>query len=112
MFGTTFKRQAIALVVIATLVMILVVANAFGKVPTTSDRANTAWSQRLTGQAAQELETARNERAMAALSARLTAQAASYKAHDPQVEAARAARAAKAWSDRLTAQAAAELAAK
>jgi hypothetical protein len=100
--NTTHKVSGLAVVA-----LILVTATAF-VLPGGSDRANSAWSARLSGQAAQEQEQARSERALAAWSARLTAQVASLKDETLQVEAARAARAMKAWSDRLTGQAEAE----
>jgi hypothetical protein len=99
---TTHKVSILAIVA-----LILVTATAF-VLPSGNDRANSAWSARLTGQA----EQARSERALAAWTARLTAQAASLKNETDQIEAARAERAAKAWSDRLTGQAEAEAATK
>ncbi len=111
---TTHKIQGVAILV---LMLVLIMATAF-VLPggNDSNRADDAWSARLNGQAAQELEKARSERALATWSARLTAQAASLEDETLQAqarsEAVRLARANKAWSDRLTGQAAAEAAAK
>ena len=97
--NTTHKLQGLAVVV-----LIVGMATAFA-FPGGSNRANDAWSARLTGQAAQ----AQAQRARDAYAGRLTAQAASLKADAVK---ARADRANKAWSDRLTGLAEANASAK
>lgn len=65
---------------------------------TARERANSAWSERLSQQAQSVAqETARRERAEAAYRQRLNEQAAAYQAEKTQTE-----RAKQAWSDRLT----------
>jgi hypothetical protein len=98
---------------LAVAVLVLVAATAFA-IPDggPSDRANDAWSGRLTGQAAQEQEQAQIQRAREAYAARMTGQTQSFDELIKQAEAARLERANKAWSDRLTGLAEAEAAAK
>ena len=102
--STTHKFQGLAIVV-----LILVTATAF-VLPDAGNRANDAWSARLNGQAAQELENARIQRARDAYSARLEGQTMSFETFIAKMEAARLERANRAWSDRLTGLAEAEAA--
>jgi hypothetical protein len=86
--------------IISSLVMAaLVVISAACTQPVTGrERANAAWSERLTQQAQSvSQESARREQAKAAYQQRLTEQAAAY-----QAEQAGAERAKQAWSERLT----------
>jgi len=119
---TTYKRQAIALLVGAILVVFLVGASAFGQASQKPSRSDAAWAQRLN-------QLAQSERAKAAWSARLMAQTVSYRQEQARVERANAAeslrltklaqylsgpsdRANQAWSDRLTGLAEADAASK
>ena len=96
--NTTHKFQGLAV-----LVLILVAATtAFALPDAGNERGDKAWSDRLSGQAAQEQENARIERAREAYAARTAGQTQSFENLIRQAEAARLERANKAWSDRLT----------
>lgn len=103
--STTHKLQGLAVVF-----LMLVMATAFVFPNTGNERADKAWSDRLNGQAAQEQENSRIQRANAAYAARYTGQTQSFENLIKKAEAARAERANKAWSDRLTGLAEAEAA--
>ena len=105
--NTKHKFQGLAVVV-----LILVAATTAFALPDAGNRANDAWSDRLNGQAAQEQENARIQRARDAYSARMAGQTTSFETFIARKEAARLERANKAWSDRLTGLAEAEAAAK
>ena len=98
----TYKRAAGTLVVAGALLVFLVGAAGFGRASGPSDRANQAYSQRMTQQAKQLQEQARSERARAAWASRLTGQA-QLEGKAPEYGAAgMSARAIQAWTDRLT----------
>lgn len=106
--NTKHKFQGLAVVV-----LILVAATtAFALPDAGNQRGNDAWSDRLSGQAAQEQEELRIERAREAYAARMQGQTTSFETFIAKKEAARLERANKAWSDRLTGLAEAEAAAK
>ena len=98
---TTHKIEAGSVLVAAALVLILIAAG-FGRASGPSDRANGAYSQRMTQQAQQLQAEARSERARAAWASRLTGLAAlEGKAPAPAV-VGMSDRAIAAWADRLT----------
>jgi hypothetical protein len=98
---TTRKIQAVTFVALALAALILIAATTFGRASLGTNRADDAYSQRLTQLALHiQQEQARAAQARAAWSARLNAQAQAFRE-----EAARAEKANKAWSDRLTGQA-------
>jgi hypothetical protein len=99
---TTHKRAAATLVVAVALVLFLVGAAAFGRASGPSDRANDAYSQRLTQHAQQLQAEARSERARAAWAARLTGIAELEGKSPANGAPGMSDRAIKAWSDRLT----------
>ena len=105
--NTTRKFQGLAVAV-----LILATATAFVLPDGGNERANDAWTGRLNGQAAQEQEQARIQRAREAYAARYAGQTQSFYDMISQIEAARVERANQAWSDRLTGLAEAEAAAK
>ena len=105
--STTHKLQGLAVVF-----LMLIMATAFVLPNVGSQRGDKAWSDRLTGQAAQAQEQAQVQRARDAYAARLAGQTQSFDAVIRKIEAARVERANQAWSDRLTGLAEAEAAAK
>jgi hypothetical protein len=98
--STTHKLQGLAVVL-----FILVMATAFVLPNGGNERGDKAWSARMNGLAAHEMEQARIQRARDAYAARYTGQTQSFEHLIRQAEAARVERANKAWSDRLTGQA-------
>ncbi len=97
---TTHKREAGSLLVVAALVLILIAAG-FGRA-SGPDRANDAWSQRLSQQAQQLQDQARAERARDAWTSRLTGLAELEGKVPEQKAAGMSDRAIAAWSARLT----------
>jgi hypothetical protein len=97
---TNHKREAGSLVVVAALVLILVAAG-FGR-GTGNERANAAWSERLTQQAQYLQERALAARAAAAWADRLTGLAKLEGKVPDQKATGMSDRAINAWADRLT----------
>ena len=92
---TLMKLKGRSTVVVAALVMILVAAALPGA--TMSDRANDAWSERLTSQAEHVQNGARAARAASARSQRLSGLAELERGAPGMSD-----RAIAAWADRLT----------
>jgi hypothetical protein len=100
---TIKKLEAGSMLAVSALVLVLVAAG-FPRV-SQSDRANDAWSERLTKQAEQLQEEARAARAASAWSQRLNALAAINSPREGSSEQAAVGmsdRAIVAWADRLT----------
>jgi Flp pilus assembly protein TadB len=97
---TNHKREAGSLLVVAALVLILV-AVGFGR-GSGNERANAAWSERMTQQAEYLQERALAARAADAWSARLTGLAELEGKVPEQKAAGMSDRAIAAWSARLT----------
>ena len=97
---TNHKREAGSLLVVAALVLILVAAG-FGR-GTGNERANAAWSERMTQQAQYLQEQALAARAAAAWSDRLTGLAKLEGKAPAPAAVGMSDRAIDAWADRLT----------
>jgi len=110
--STTHKIEAGSVLVAAALVLILIAAGFDRAASGPSDRANDAYSQRLTQQAQQLQDEARAERARAAWTARLTGLAALQGKAPEHSAAGMSDRAIAAWAARLNGQAEAYAASK